>query len=225
MFRTIISCRVFEPYVRLFETERDVKLDIRWIDVKQHDQPKRLQELIQKEIDTIQDADEILVLYGICGNALVGLKPKNIPLALVRVHDCCPILLGSKKRFKEVFGHRLSQRWGCESYSIDDQSKYDSKSPEYLKLAKEYGEENAEYVFSILHPETSDGLVYINFGSELDRFNLTQLVNEKVEIADGQTEFLFSIIDGTSDELLILNPDETIEPLYDLDIVFEKKIN
>ena len=81
-----------------------------YLDIQQHNQPHTLAKNIQKEIDKSRGDEKIIVLYGLCGNALVEIQARNIPVYLVRVHDCLTVLLGSKQRFVIIF-KSLSSSW------------------------------------------------------------------------------------------------------------------
>lgn len=63
-----------------------------------HDVPNRLREAIQRELDGIQDADRVLMAFGTCGGAMVGLRTGNFQLILPRVDDCLSLLMGSMEQ-------------------------------------------------------------------------------------------------------------------------------
>ena len=82
-----------------------------------HEYPDRLRELIQKEIDNT-DPDifsHILLGYGLCGNAILGLARKNSG-SYTRAAIAVQIFLGFKtviqKTFRPQAKHRMDLRGG-----------------------------------------------------------------------------------------------------------------
>ena len=107
MRHKLICCDVFtrEIYQTLLESNNNV-FPVFTLKMS-HDYPDYLRELLQKEIDNTDPNifSHILLCYGLCGNAIAGLKTQDIPVVIPRAHDCCIIFLGSKQSHKEHFGH------------------------------------------------------------------------------------------------------------------------
>jgi hypothetical protein len=82
-------------------------IDADFTEVGEHIHSDTLRSAIQSKIDAAEQSgrnyEAILLLYGLCGNACVGLRARSSRLVIPRAHDCCTILLGSKKRFRELF--------------------------------------------------------------------------------------------------------------------------
>lgn len=221
MKRKIISCAIFKPYIELIETQNNLIFDVEYLDIKQHDKPKQLNALIQKKINEIKEADEILLLYGLCGNALLGLAANDIPVRILKVHDCAMVLSGSRDRYKSLFSNNLSQAYACVSYnSLDSYHTYKA-SLEYLRLVDQYGQENADYVLETMYRPKSDTIFYFNYGLKDDKKEIKKYDSNKLKIIDGQLTMLEDVLlskDYKDTELLKRN--ESIEPIYDLDDVF-----
>ena len=150
----IISCQIFEVYVKHLCETHSVKddFDVVYIEIDQHNEPQKLRQLLQDEIDSTIGYDYIVMLYGICGNSTSGLKAQTIPVVFPRVHDCATILLGGLEEYKRVLGHRPSQSWTCISY--DKTTMHDvtvESHPVYVEYKEKYGEENAVYLFDLLY--------------------------------------------------------------------------
>ena len=220
MKRKIISCKVYKPYVEVLQEKHDINLDIVWIDIKQHDNPVLLGETIQHEIDQATSYDQIVLLYGLCGNAIVNLKSRGAPLILIRAHDCCSVLLGSKKRHRELFKENFSRPWVCESYEIENREHYSKKSPEYLDFIRLYGQDNADYLISILTYQHNDMPYYITFDSDTDIHYLTKS-SQRYHVISGDLSIIESILLGVYDQTntIVLYENEKIKVLYDLDEV------
>jgi hypothetical protein len=126
-----------------------------------HNTPKRLQEMLQKEIDEIQDTqyDAILLAYGLCGLATHGIKTTKLPLVIPRAHDCITLYLGSRKRYQEEFTAYPGTYWYSLDYlqrnEVDNmvalgastQATLDAAYEEYIK---KYGKENADYLMKVM---------------------------------------------------------------------------
>lgn len=196
----IIACEIFKPYVELL----NMNLDIIYLDIAGHNYPNRLARMIQKEIDRSLNYDKIIILYGLCGNAILKLKARNIPLYVVRVHDCLSILLGSKERFNELFSERLSSGWSC--LSLEGKNM----------VFEEYDEEEAEYLNAILNPQKD---IYITFSLP----NEKEYENKYLEIIKGDLSFLKKILVLDSDDLLKVNKNEKLR--FDEERIIEKEEN
>ena len=72
------------------------------LDFGLHITPEKLRESLQQAIDKIgDDADVIILGYGLCSMAAVGLKTEKCTLVVPRVDDCIAIFLGSTAAYRE----------------------------------------------------------------------------------------------------------------------------
>jgi hypothetical protein len=109
--------------------------------------------------------EAVLLGYGLCGNSTAGLKARRQPLVIPRAHDCCTLFLGSREKFAEHFGKRLSSQWSSHGYlerSVEylggtETGRNIGYDREYADLVEQYGEENAEYIWETLHPARNIG--------------------------------------------------------------------
>ena len=120
MLLKLISCNVFLREACWAIAHSPHVVDPEFFELGLHQQPDSLRETLQERIDATErsakEYDAILLLYGLCGNATIGLSAGRIPLVIPRAHDCCTILLGSKQRFQEHFGENPSQPFGSVGY-------------------------------------------------------------------------------------------------------------
>jgi len=66
-----------------------------------HLRPEKLKEILQQAIDKLTgDADTIIVGYGLCSMAVIGLRAAKSTLVVPRIDDCIAMLLGSQKNYK-----------------------------------------------------------------------------------------------------------------------------
>lgn len=126
-----------------------------------HDAPKRLRETLQTAINHIpdNDYDAVLLAYGMCGRATVGLTAGQIPLVIPRAHDCITLYLGSRERYQTEFDAHPGTYW----YSRDYLERRPPRSSAALGVAgveasealyedyiARYGKDNADYLIEVM---------------------------------------------------------------------------
>ena len=86
-----------------------------WIESGLHLQPESLRGRIQEELDRLNHARRVILGFGFCGNAVVGLVSGDFELVVPRVDDCITLLLGSRERrdacLKDGGVYFLTQGW------------------------------------------------------------------------------------------------------------------
>jgi hypothetical protein len=164
MHLKLISCNVFMREACYCVSRSPHVIDVEFTELGEHVHSGLLRETIQSKIDAA-DADgkydAILLLFGLCGNAAVGLQARNTQLVIPRAHDCCTILLGSTKTFRENFEDNPSRPFSSAGYM--ERGNYFLRTQEegtailygdgYAEMVKQYGEEDAKYVWETMHPE------------------------------------------------------------------------
>ena len=134
----------------------------RELDFGLHLRPQNLKRVLQEAIDAAsQDADTILLGYGLCSMAVVGLKANNCTLVVPRVDDCIALFLGSGDAYaaqakKEPGTYYLTKGWIEVSDTLLD---------EYEKIAQRLGEAKAERVMGLMLKNYTR-LVYIDTGHQ-----------------------------------------------------------
>jgi len=136
------------------------------LDFGLHIDPKSLKRALQNAINSsAPDIETILLGYGLCSQAVVGLRSGNRTLIIPRVDDCIAIFLGSaaeyQKQYHIVPGTYYLTRGWIESG--------DTPFSEYDILVKHYGEKTAQRIINkILKNYTR--LVFINTGNNKLKF-------------------------------------------------------
>ena len=156
---TIIACAtVIEEMLPLLPP--DVTYQV--LDFGLHLRPQSLKTVLQAAIDEAgQKADTVILGYGLCSMAVVGLKATNCTLIVPRVDDCIAIFLGSGAAYKEQAQkepgtYYLTKGWIEVSDTLLD---------EYNRSVEAYGEEQARRIMQIML-RNYKRLVYINTGTE-----------------------------------------------------------
>jgi hypothetical protein len=181
--RTVaIACRTIEDEINAVAKALPGSCPIRWVESGLHNFPAKLKDRIQQEIDFADGAENILLLFGYCGNSVEGLRASRSRLVLPKVDDCISLLLGSNKSRLEV---------GNEAHSYfltDGWLRYGNKIyREYLHCVQKYGQKRALSIFRTMLANYS-ALAFIDTGTyDLDdlmaktsefsaSLNLTQMV-------------------------------------------------
>ena len=96
----VITCRALYPVVReLLPADTPIAV----LEIGLHLQPEKLRQALNETIAGIElQGVRILLGYGLCGRALEGVVSGLSTLILPRVDDCVGVLLGSKRRHREI---------------------------------------------------------------------------------------------------------------------------
>lgn len=135
------------------------------LDFGLHVDPARLRRALQEAIDR-SDAAEIILGYGACSKAVIGLQAKRCTLVVPRVDDCIGIFLGSAAAYRrqvraEPGTYYLTKGW----IEVGD-----TPFAEYERLSRQYGAERAgQIIRQMLNHYTR--LALINTGQhDLERY-------------------------------------------------------
>jgi len=93
----LIACQIFVEELRPLLPDH-VELDT--IQMSLHERPRSLRELLQERIDGAVGCDTVILGYGACGQATVGLRATHCRLVLPRVDDCIGMFLGSRAAYR-----------------------------------------------------------------------------------------------------------------------------
>ena len=216
--------------------------DLVFTEKNAHNESENLRGIIQGYIDDADDKgfDAVLLAYGLCGNASVGLKARGTRIVIPRAHDCCTLFLGSKAKFKEHFQDNPSQPFSSAGYMERGESMFHdsldqediSRSDEYRRYVEEYGAENARYIYETMHPPKPDSqrVVYIDV-PETRHLGYADICRRKAEeqgleflVLDGSTELLRKLVMGEweDSEFLVLEPGEISRGVYDWDRIIDR---
>lgn len=99
----IIACESLKQELNLAMQKLDCDLPVYWIDAGKHAWPDKLRVSIQETLDGLPGGCRVLLLFGFCGNALVGIQAGTRTLILPKVADCIPLFIGSKKE-RDTYG-------------------------------------------------------------------------------------------------------------------------
>jgi hypothetical protein len=209
----VIACAtVIEEMLPLLPPD----MDYRVLDFGLHVNPEALKRALQEAIDAWAPlAETILLGYGLCSQAVVGLQANDCTLVVPKVDDCIAIFLGSGEAYKaqsrtEPGTYYLTKGW-IEAG--------DSPFGEYDSLVEQYGEKKARWLMGrVLKNYTR--LALINTGQyELERYrdysrHTAERFGLRYEEIPGSSALIKKMLYGPwDDEFVVARPGETISYL------------
>jgi hypothetical protein len=184
MKRFCIACGVFRKDLEEILPEMKEAPGVRYLEGGLHAEPALLKRELQKAIDEVpRDVDRIILLYGVCGKGIVGLKSDYQSIVIPRVHDCISLFLGGGREYKKQFSHvpgsyYISPGWYEEQVQPRGRGarkkNHPHHSPAYVDsldkdvLTERFGEENSKAVTDFFDgwKKNYKRAVYIDTGGE-----------------------------------------------------------
>lgn len=115
MRTVILACRTIRNELQLAIKQTGVNHPVFYIESGLHSNSEVLQQKIQTEIDSLENIDVILLVFGYCGNSLMGVRASHSKIVIPRVDDCIALLLGSaearKEKSREMGTYFFTQGW------------------------------------------------------------------------------------------------------------------
>jgi hypothetical protein len=178
--------------------------------------PANLKAKLQQAIDaSAPDFDTLLLGYGLCSMAVVGLNTRTCTVVIPRADDCIALFLGSRKAYqaqskKEPGTYYLTKGW----IKVGD-----SPFEENKRLIEKYGEERAAYIMHLMLKNYTR-LAYIDSGqSDQEEYRqYTQRAAEKFNLRyeeiPGSDSLVRKLLYGPWDgEFVVVPPGQTIQYL------------
>jgi len=181
-----------------------------------HVNPEALRRALQEAIDaSAASADTILLGYGLCSQAVVGLRANDCTLVVPKVDDCIAIFLGSGEAYKAQSRAEPGTYYLTKGWIEAGDSPFD----EYDSLVEQYGEQKARWLVGrVLKNYTR--LALINTGQyELERYRdysrrTAERFGLRYEEIPGSNALIKKMLHGPwDDEFVVARPGETISYL------------
>lgn len=138
----IIGCRTLENELRASMKKCGVDYPVIWIEARLHNVKEKLNHSLQQIIDSAENCSEILFATGFCGNSVLNLKSRGVPLILPRVDDCTSLLFGScSEKLKWIDSYFLTEGWLKGEQNI---------WAEYNYAVEKYGAKRASRIFDMI---------------------------------------------------------------------------
>lgn len=223
MKRAIIACSMLENEIKYAYENTGCTLPIIWIDRGLHNFPEKLRLKLQETIDQLQELGqpeepaELLLAFGLCGNATAGLTSTNARLILPKFDDCIHMLLCDGHRscrgLTQAGTIYLTDGWIHDEEGILQQ---------HNKLLEDYDEETRDAIFEMMYAHY-DSITLIDTGCTSLEAATTyakkacELMDFALKTTKGHTLILEKLLKGEWDENFII-----LEPKMELkDEMFE----
>jgi hypothetical protein len=208
--RRVIACATVIEEMLPFLPE-DVPYEV--LDFGLHLNPASLKSVLQQKIDQAsKDAEVLLLGYGLCSMAVVGLQAKDATLVIPRTDDCIGIFLGSPNRFRE----QLKQEPGTYYLTKGWIEAGDSPFEEHQRLRDRFGNARADRMTKLLL-KNYKRLALINTGQyEIERYRAYAQKNAhdfslRFEEIDGSLELVKKMVFGPWDnDFVVVSPGEAV---------------
>jgi hypothetical protein len=209
--RRVIACATVIEEMLPFLPE-DVTSDV--LDFGLHLRPAELKKALQTKIEEAsRQADVLLLGYGLCSMAVVGLHATTAHLVIPRVDDCIAIFLGSCDAYKEQARKEPGTYYLTKGWI----EVGDSPFSEYQRLVDKFGEDKAERMTRLMLKNYTR-LGFINTGQyEIERYReYAQMTagkfNLRFEELEGSPALVKKMVFGPWDnEFLVVEPGQTIQ--------------
>jgi hypothetical protein len=193
----------------------------------------RMRERLQQTLDNVdaERYDAVAFGYALCGNGLVGLTARSIPVVLPRGHDCITLFLGSRQRYADYFldnpGVYFKTTGWIERGASGSQQLF-GDSLEMDALVEKYGEDNARYLYEELHAykKSYRQFTFIEMGVEADdRFERETRQDAatrgwQFEKIKGDLSLLAKLVNGNwDDDFLVVPPGWRVAATHDDQII------
>ncbi len=185
----------------------------RVLDFGLHSFPEKLRVTLQTEIDAVSDDIQTILLgYGLCSQAVIGITARKASLVMPRVDDCIALFLGSREAYNaqsrfEPGTYYLTKGWiEVGATPID----------EYDQMVQRYGQARAERVQKIMYKHYTR-LALINTGQyDIERYReyarqTAERYGFRFEEIEGSNALVKKMIAGDwDDDFVVVKPGETL---------------
>lgn len=181
----VIGCASTMNEVKGLLTGADI--NSQFLDYSYHANPRKLHQKLQEIIDCSQEYDLIILTYGRCSNAVLGLFSPEVPILLPSTHDCIGLMLGSNQRHMEMFRNNPATYYFSQGWLDYGRDPY----AEYLEYQKKYGPEKAAQLIKTLYGRYRKAVLIVTEGMEKMEY-YRQRVREIAQFFGWEVEEVYS---------------------------------
>lgn len=209
----LLACRTMEKEITWILNHSKCCYDsVRFIRSGMHHVTESLRREIAVELARIRDARRVVLGFGACGNALVGITAGDFELIIPKADDCISIMLGSYKRKQQIqeqgMAYFLTQGWMDSEVNI---------YKEYLSTVEKYGKEMADIIYEeILGQYRNLAVIDTKIGGYRKILKETEIMSKELHLhllpVEGDLSYLERLLMGPWDEseFLRINPYDTV---------------
>jgi hypothetical protein len=134
------------------------------LDFGLHVNPDELRSSLQRAIDRVSpDVKNIVLGYGLCSRAVIGLKSNTARLVVPRTDDCIAIFMGSKSKYAKEQQGTPGTYYLTKGWIIAGSSPFD----EFDRTVQKYGQEKAHRIMDAML-RNYKRIAFINTGDPAD---------------------------------------------------------
>ena len=188
-----------------------------------HAYPAKLRDTLQAKIDELvatHPGEELTILlgYGLCSQALVGIEARGCSLVMPKVDDCIAIFLGSRAAYNQQAGSEPGTYYLTKGWVEVGETPFG----EYQRAVDRFGKARAERIFKIMMANYKR-LALINTGAyELEKYRAyaqqtAEQFNLRYEEIEGSEAIVRKLLEGPwDDEFVVLQPGQsfTLDHFY-----------
>lgn len=209
-----LACETIKDEIKLCAEKVGSRIPIHWIKSGLHNSPERLRHYLQAEITAAEAGApaQILLLFGYCGNALLGLSSPRCPLVIPRVDDCISLLLGGNRRRhelnKKAMPYYLTKGWLRHENNLWH---------EYHFCLKKYGPKQTREVYQLMLGRYKNLCVIQTGAYELEDIlpqtrDLAASLQLQHQIIDGALELIEkALLKQWDDDFAIIEAGSTVD--------------
>jgi len=225
MVFSILSCGVFESELAgALKRGLNAPLEVRFFDAALHMRPDLMREKIFEELAKFSAKNEaVLLLFGLCGNAALGLKSDAFKLVIPRVHECLGLFLGSPQNSAEFRKENPRSYFASPGWTrakvLPSKELYETEKARYLAR---YDAETAEELATLFLEQFKpyDTISYAEFAPDgaarLYCKDCARFMGWRFNELTAQREFFEDAVNARWDErFFILPKGATIKPSHD----------
>jgi hypothetical protein len=248
LYLKALVCKALFREFSHYAAVSDNAIDLSYFEWGLHERVGALSKVLQEEINRIDAGDDIhtsyppyglpfdgiLIGYGLCSNAVVGLSSQKYPLVIPRAHDCITLLLGSRERYSELFAEAGGTFWLSPGWV--ESSRIPSAGDRewlYKKLCERYDEQSALMMADINEGilENYSRLALIEWpefvGREFSKrtkeitYESSQYTGMHCEVIEGSSNLIQALLSGSwdSERFLVVPPGKTVRASYDESVI------
>ncbi len=182
------------------------------LDFGLHVFPDKLRKTVQETVDAVpDDVDLVLLGYGLCSQALIGITARNFTMVVPRVDDCISIFLGSRSAYKTQCGTEPGTYYLTKGWIEAGTTPF----TEYDEMVKRLGPERSARVQKLML-KNYKRLALINTGQyDVERYReYARQTAERFELRyeeiEGSNDMVKRLIEGNwDDEFIVVQPGES----------------
>jgi hypothetical protein len=211
MPRAVVACATVAEEMRPYLPPGTI---CQVLDFGRHIHPQKLKLALQDTIETLaRRVDTLLLGYGLCSMAVVGLVARDCTLVVPKVDDCIALFLGSDAAYREQARREPGTYYLTKGWI----EAGDDPFAEYDRLVERYGEQKARWLMGkLLHNYTR--LALINTGPyEIERYRaysrrMAARFGLRHQELPGSNALLLKLLNGPWDEqFVVVAPGERID--------------